>query len=61
MEALARARQDVKLRIVDVGDWHSPVAEQFGIRSLPTIWLYEDGKLFSKDRAAVGARLQALK
>ena len=61
MEALARQHEAVKLRIVDVVSWNSEAAQQHGIRSLPTIWLYEDGALLSKDRAAVAQRLQALR
>ena len=61
MEALARKHPDVKLRIVDVVSWDSDAAEQHGIRSLPTIWLYEDGELLSKDRGAVLAKLNSLR
>lgn len=61
MEALATAKPKVKLRIVDIGDWKSPVARQHRIDRLPTLWLYEDGRLFSKDNREIGARLQALK
>ena len=61
MAALAEQHPEVKLRRVDIGDWHSPVAQQYGIRQLPTLWLYEDGELVSKDSRAVAARLQKLK
>lgn len=61
MEALARQHAEVKLRIVDVVSWNSDVAQQHGIRSLPTIWLYEDGELSTKDRGAVLARLNSLR
>lgn len=61
LEALAQAHPQVKLRRIDLGSWGSPVAEQYGIRSLPTIWLYEDGELLSKDRRAVAARLEKLR
>jgi hypothetical protein len=60
LEALARRNPAVALRIVDVGSWDSAAAVQHGIRSLPTIWLYENGALLSKDRNAVAQRLQAL-
>ena len=53
-------REGVYLRIVDIGSWDSAVAEQFGIRSLPTVWIYEDGKVVAKDRASVMAKLNAL-
>ena len=61
MEALTRQNPKVKLRIVDIGSWGSPVASQYGIRLLPTVWLYQDGELYSKDRAQVSAKLAALK
>jgi len=60
LEALAQANPKVKLRIVDIGDWRSPVARQHGIDRLPTIWLYENGQLYSKDRSEISARLQKL-
>jgi thioredoxin-like negative regulator of GroEL len=61
LAALAEQHPQVKLRRVDVGDWQSPVALQYGIRQLPTLWLYEDGELVSKDGREVAARLSRLK
>lgn len=61
LAALAQQNAKVKLRRIDIGRWESPVAAQFGIRRLPTIWLYEDGALASKDPAAIEQRLSALK
>lgn len=61
MEALANSRPDVKLRIVDVVSWDSAAARQHGIRSLPTIWLYQDGELLTQDRDAVVAKLNSLR
>lgn len=61
MEALAQQHPGVKLRIVDVGSWNSDAARQHGIRSLPTIWLYEDGELLTRDRQAAIAKLNALR
>jgi thioredoxin-like negative regulator of GroEL len=61
LEALAKQNPLVKLRTIDIGRWDSPVAEQYSIRSLPTVWLYEDGELYSKSRDKVAARLQELK
>ena len=61
MEALARQHAEVKLRIVDVVSWDSEAARQYGIRGLPTIWLYENGQLLTKDRGAVAARLGSLR
>jgi hypothetical protein len=61
LEALARQHPQVKLRIVDIGSWSSAVARQHAIRSLPTLWLYEDGELFSKDRREIGDKLSSLR
>lgn len=60
LEALANRNPAVALRIVDIGSWDSPAARQHVVRSLPTIWLYENGVLSSKDRKQVVQRLQAL-
>jgi hypothetical protein len=61
LAALARQDARVKLRIVDVVRWDSPVARQYRIERLPTLWLYEDGALVSKDSRAIAERLSALK
>lgn len=58
--ALAEQHPKVKLRKVDVQSWQSDVAQQYSIRLLPTLWLYEDGELVTKDSRAVAARLQKL-
>ena len=61
LEALARQHPKIKLRRIDIAEWGSPVARQCGIRSLPTIWLYEDSRLVTKDRDQVMTRLAALR
>lgn len=43
LETVANERQDVRVRFVDIGSWSSPVARQYNVRSLPTMWLYQDG------------------
>ena len=58
LEAAAHRDANVKLRIVDIHHWGSPVARQHGIRSLPTVWLYEDGHLTSRDTGEILRRLQ---
>lgn len=60
MEALAETHRMVKLRRIDIGSWDSPVADQYSIRRLPTVWLYIDGKLYSKELDAVAKRLREL-
>ena len=48
------------MRKVDVESWDSAVAQQYRIRSLPTLWLYEDGQRVASDTREVLSRLQRL-
>lgn len=41
LEALANASGDVVLRKVDIVKWGSPVARQFGLRSIPSVRVYD--------------------
>lgn len=41
LEGLAGNDPDVYLRKVDIKDWHSPVAQQYAIRSIPRIEVYD--------------------
>lgn len=61
LEALANQHAGVKLRKIDVVSWDSAVARQYGIQSLPTIWLYENGELLTRDRREVAERLGNLR
>ncbi len=61
LEALAKERSDIRLRIIDIGAWDSDVARQNRIRSLPTLWLYDDGELVATHANAVLCRLNALR
>ena len=58
MEALTTQRDDIRLRKVDVVSWDSEVARQHGIRRLPTVWLYQDGKRVAGDTRGSLARLE---
>jgi hypothetical protein len=58
LEALTKQRADIYLRIVDIGSWNSAVAQQHGVRRLPGLWLYEDGKLVATDPEQALQRLQ---
>lgn len=49
MEALARKDPDLRLLKIDIGKWGSPVAEQYRIKRLPTVWLYENSKIATRD------------
>ncbi len=61
LEALANRRTNVSLRLVDIQSWDSPVARQYGVRRLPWLWLYADGKLVTKDSEQVLDRLNSLR
>jgi thioredoxin-like negative regulator of GroEL len=60
LEALTRKAPDINLRRVDIGSWDSAVAAQYQIRSLPTVWIYENGALVARDRREVLGRLRTL-
>ncbi|MGE0709829.1 MAG: thioredoxin family protein [Planctomycetota bacterium] len=49
VEALVNQRPDLRLLRIDIKTWRSPVARQFGIDRLPTVWLYQDGQRLSGD------------
>ncbi len=44
--------------MIDIDKWGSPVAEQYGIRSIPHLVLYEDGKQTTSGLNAVLGVLQ---
>lgn len=43
---------------MDIDTWSSDVARQYGIRSLPTLYLFEGKELVLTDTRAVLARLE---
>jgi hypothetical protein len=49
LEGLVKTRPGVRLLKIDIATWSSAVSNQFGIRRLPTVWLYE-----GKERVADG-------
>lgn len=57
MEALIRKLDGVRLRRIEVEAWESPVAVENGIRSLPTLWLYDGHDRVSTDARDVLQRL----
>ena len=52
VEEIARERSDIKVGKINV-DEQPELASQFGIMSIPTLMVMEDGKIVSK---AMGAR-----
>lgn len=37
---------------IDIGTFRSPVAAQYGIKRIPTLWLYEGMELRADDKTA---------
>ena len=60
MEALIEEKQNCVLRRIDIVRWGSDVARQFGIRSLPTLWLYDGQKRVTSDTRDALTRIQKL-
>lgn len=58
MEARIQSLPEVRLVRVDIGNWNSPVAKQFGIRRLPTLWLYEGTNQVSQDTRGILGQLE---
>jgi thiol-disulfide isomerase/thioredoxin len=60
LEKLHQAREDIAVVKVDINrpdvkgiDWHSPVAQEFGLESIPHLKVYgPDGKLLAEGDAA---------
>ncbi len=51
MEGLSRKNRNFRVLRIDIDTWRSPVADQYDIHRLPTLWLYE-----GKERRATGRR-----
>ena len=42
MERLAKQDKNIRVLKIDIGDsWNTPVSNQYNVRQLPWIWLYE--------------------
>ena len=61
LEALVLQNPRARLRRIDIGSWHSDVAEQCRIDRLPTVWLYDAGQLVSRDVQEVASLLQQVR
>ena len=57
LEAWVEKNKTIRLRQIDVGNWNSEVAQQFEIRRLPTLMLYDGTDLISDDTQLVLAIL----
>ena len=60
MEALTHSKTNLKLRRIDIKTWRSEVASQFGIRRLPTLWLYDGTTKVSSDTRDVLEQVRRL-
>lgn len=49
LEAISAARDDVRVRVIDIGSPPGEVARQFGIEQVPRVWLYQHGKRVTDD------------
>ena len=61
MEALINQKQSTRLIRIDIDKWGSPVANQYGINRLPTVWLYNGTNKVASDTRAVLAEVTQLK
>lgn len=49
LRQLANSKRDVYLRKIDIRGWSSDVAEQYSIRSIPSVWIVNpDGTLIAR-------------
>lgn len=60
MEALIKDKGNVRLRRINIDQWRSAVATQYGIVSIPRLWMYEGMKRVSTDLRDVWNRLGRL-
>ena len=58
LEGLVQSRPELRLYKIDIGKWGSPVAQQFGINRLPTVWLYEGKERVESDTRQALQRIQ---
>jgi len=49
LEDLVRRKGTLRLRVIDIVNWDSEVAQQHGIQRLPTLALYDGRELVSDD------------
>jgi thioredoxin-like negative regulator of GroEL len=60
LEALTQANDKCDLVRIDIDQWGSPVAEQFDIRSLPTVWLYKGSDLQETEAMQIVQQIRRL-
>jgi len=60
LETVANHRSDLRLHLIDIRNWNSPVAKQFAIDRLPMVWLFTNGRQITNETGATLAALQGL-
>lgn len=55
---LVNKTSNIRLRKINIGTWGSPVAERYGIKSLPALWLVDPDGRVSKSKAKILELLQ---
>ena len=60
MEALINGKQACRLLRIDIDQWGSAVARQYGIRSLPTVWLYNGTTRVANNTSEAVTRIRQL-
>ncbi|MGB0372346.1 MAG: thioredoxin family protein [Opitutales bacterium] len=62
LKKIIAANPDVALRKVDIVNWDTPVVDQFKIRSIPNVWVFDKGgKLVGKPTSSMGQIIEYLK
>lgn len=59
LEAISAVRDDVRVRVIDIGSPPGEVARQYGIEKVPQAWLYRDGKRLTDEFNTVWQILEA--
>ena len=52
MKRLVRQKENFRVVTIDIGAFRSPIAAQYGIKRIPTLWLYEGMELRADDKTA---------
>ena len=58
LQAAIRERGNVRLLRVNIRDWSSPVARQYGIQSIPQLWLHDGTERVATDTHDVMRRIE---
>ena len=56
---LVEERPFVRLRLIDIDSWDSPIVQRYGIRSIPQLWLYDGKTRLTEDLGRAMALVRA--